>query len=132
MNKRGITEDLPRLIAIVAGILVFLIILMPPLWSMIKKGGETGKCDWNLLLAAGFKTGTLGFGEIPVGCQAEYVTVDADTLQKSTRLAKKRITKYCGMEQPVGMAIFAGRATSQTSIFYADAAREFCVNDKPT
>ena len=126
MNKRGITEDLPRLIAIVAGILVFLVVLAPPLYSLIKKGGETGKCDWNLLLAAGFKAGTLGFGEIPVGCQAEYATADASTIQKMTKTAKKRITKYCGESLKTGAAIFAGRATSTTSLFYVDAAKEFC------
>ncbi len=131
-SKQGIVEDLPRLIAITAGILVFLIVLMPPLWSMIKKGGETGKCDWNLLLSAGFKAGTLGFGEIPVGCQAEYTTADASTIQKTTKTAKKRIEKYCGEPARVGAAILAGRATSTTSLFYADAAAEFCETGKPT
>jgi len=91
MNKKGFTEELPKLIAIVAGILVFLIVLAPPLYSLIKKGGETGKCDWNLLLSAGFKAGTLGFGEILPGCQAEYATADASTIQKMTKTAKKEL-----------------------------------------
>jgi hypothetical protein len=132
MNKKGITEDLPRLIAIVAGILVFVIVLGPPMYSLIKRGGETGKCDWNLLLAAGFKTATLGFGEIPVGCQAEYTTADTDTLEKTARTAKKRINKYCGESPKVGAAIFAGRAPSQASLFYAEAAKEFCETGQPT
>ena len=95
MNKKAIgPEQLVVIVAIVIATIVFLTVLWPAFSSLLKGAGAQTECNWNLFLSAAVKAGSLGFAEIPVGCKAEYITVDSDTLAKSSNIAKKRLTKY--------------------------------------
>ncbi len=124
------------MLAYIIGLLVaagvFLAILWPPMSSLFKGAGTQSECNMNLLLAAGFKAGTLGFGEIPAACQASYTTVDANTLEKADRVAKKRIDRYCGIAATTGTKALAGAAISTPETFYSAAAGEFCETGTPT
>ncbi len=120
-----------KVAAITFGAVVFLIVLWPVISGTMKGAGKTGECNWNMFLATLTKQVTMGFGEIPIGCQAEHTTVDSKTIDKMSRLANKRITKYCGLAQAEDTP-YVGLATAATSQYYAQAADEFCETGKPT
>ncbi len=124
------------MLAYIIGLLVaagvFLVAIWTPLSGIFKSAGTQSECNLNLLLAAGFKAGTLGFGEIPAACQAGYTAIDANTLEKSDRVAKKRIDRYCGIAATTGTKSLAGAAISMPETFYSAAAGEFCETGTPT
>ncbi len=113
MKKRGMTETylVAILIAIITGV-VLLTIFWPKLSALTLGTGKQAECNWNLFLSAMTKQVSLGFAEIPLGCQAEYLTVNSEKLSESHSLAKKRITKY----------------HADTSGTYAEASKAFPVD----
>lgn len=120
MNKKAITEMmLVTIVATIIGAVVFLTVLWPAFSGTLKGAQSRGECNWNLMLAAGFKAGTFGFGEIEPGCKAQYTTVDATELLKYHTLAKQRIKKYCTSQGYVGAAASTGQQ-------YTTATAQLC------
>lgn len=117
-SKKGIEFTLARIIAIVITLTVFLVLLWPMLSAKMLGAQTQGQCNWNLVLSAGVKAGSLGFAEIDPGCKAEYVTVDDELIGTKLRKAKQRILKYHGIDP----------ATAQqgtTAGYYRDAAQAY-------
>jgi hypothetical protein len=91
MNKRG---QLVAMIAIAIAAVVFLVIVWPKLAVLLKGAGTQSTCNFNLLLSALVKAGSLGFAEIPPGCEAEYITIGKEEIDVRKNIANKRIKKY--------------------------------------
>lgn len=91
MNKKA---QLVAMIAIVIAAVVFLVIVWPKLAVLLKGAGSQSTCNLNLFLAAAVKAGSLGFSEIPAGCEAEYLTIGKEEIDARKNIANKRIKKY--------------------------------------
>jgi hypothetical protein len=91
MKKRG---QLVALIAIAIAAVVLLVIVWPKLAVLLKGAGSTSTCNLNLLLSSAVKAGSLGFAEIPPGCEANYMTIGKQEIDARKNIAKKRLDKY--------------------------------------
>jgi hypothetical protein len=91
VNKKG---QLVALIAIAIAAVVFLVIVWPKLAVMLKGAGSGSTCNLNLFLSAAVKAATLGFAEVPPGCEAEYVIISKEDVDSRKNIAKKRLDKY--------------------------------------
>ncbi|MEM3154644.1 MAG: hypothetical protein QW165_03720 [Candidatus Woesearchaeota archaeon] len=126
-DKKGIAfEHFVVIIALIFAAVVILVWQWPAFSRLLTGAGAQAECNWNMFLSA--LAGKIPFtGQIPVGCQAKYITIDSHSLQPYHNLAKKRITKYCGAE----LKSSAGAKTALEN-YYSEAANEFCKEGKPT
>lgn len=84
-------EEFVVIAAFAFAFVVFLFILGPKIWLALSGAGETGVCNWNLLVHAFTKMG--GKEIVPAECQAKRITVDEPMLNAQLKYASRRMNK---------------------------------------
>ncbi len=91
MNKRA---QFVTLIAIAIAAIILLLFFKNSIIPLLKFAGGQTTCNLNLFISAAVKAGSLGFAEVPPGCEAEYLTISKDDIGVRKNIAKKRLDKY--------------------------------------
>ncbi|VVB81063.1 Uncharacterised protein [uncultured archaeon] len=101
MNKKGMNPELlVGIIALMAFLVVALVIVYPPIKDWMFGAGQTGQCQFSILLRTISKQMSFGFGEIPAECQMKRITVTDKEIDSYTSLAKNRIASYKAQNNP--------------------------------
>lgn len=82
------------LIAIAIAAVILLLLFKNAIYPLLKGAGAQSTCNLNLFISAAVKAGSLGFAEVPPGCEAEYLTISKDDIDARKNIAKKRLDKY--------------------------------------
>jgi len=81
-------------------LVVALVIVYPPIKNWMFGAGETGACQFSVLLKTMSKQMSFGFGEIPAECKMKRITVTDKEIDAYNSLAKKRIASYKEQNNP--------------------------------